>query len=270
VLPANGSSETINTIISNTAIKEFHVGGRVACEGYIAKYNAAQEEFIPGGGFNSSSEVSMWTNTSNGSSATPSWTYATDQFVEGSGSAKLTFTQSDGNNFPEISYIFSTPKDMSVWKRIYAQVRTTVAGGGNQSRTVSIRLTSGTAIRIYSLAGNTTTAPFNIEQWHILDFDIESPTSVAGTGVFDINNVNRISLRLQDGGNKSGSIWWDDVKLIGSIDILDKIYTPGQTVQLRFDPVVLFNTGDILYMFLRNNTGTASEFQISVSGVDIS
>jgi len=267
VLPANSSDTTITTVSTKTALKEFHVGGRGDCEGYIARYAPTGSEIITG--FNSIAQVAAWTNTSAGSSLTPSWTYVTDQFTEGTGSAKLTFTQSDGNNYPEISFIYSTPKDFSSWQRVTAKVRTTVATGGSQSRTVSIRLTSGTAIRIYSLTGTTTTSPFNVEQWHTLDFNIDSPSSVAGTGTFDIYNVDRISLRLQDGGNKSGSIWWDDVKLIGAIDIIQKIYTTGQTTQLVFDPVVIFEAGDQLYLKLQNNSTTSIECQISTSGVDI-
>lgn len=268
-LPANGYTEAQTTITTRTALKEFHIGGRAACEGFIANYQPTVEEYIPSGGFNSSGQVSAWTNTGGGSSGLLTWAYATDQFTEGTGSAKLTFTQSDQNNYPEITYTYSTPKDMSVWKRIQAKVRTTVAAGGAQSRTVQVRLTSGTAIRIYSVNGTTNTAPFSTEQWHTIDLDLESPSSIAGTGVFDINNVNSVSLRLQDGGNKAGSIWWDDVKLIGSFNILEKIYTPGVTTQLQFDPVIIFEVGQILYLFLKNNSATATEFQISTTGVNI-
>lgn len=268
-LSAGISSNVQETISSKTAVKEFHLGGRQSCEGFIAKYTPSAAEFIPSGGFNSSGDVSTWTNTGAGSSGLLTWAYATDQFVEGTGSAKLTFTQSDNNNYPEITYTYSTPKDMSVWKKIYANVRTTVAAGGSQTRTVQVRLTSGTAVRIYSITGTTAAVPFSIEQWHVIDMNLDSPSSIAGTGIFDINNVNSVSLRLQDGGNKAGSIWWDDVKLIGSFDILEKIYTLGQTTQLTFDPIIVFEIGDILYLSIKNNSSTAGEFQISTSGVSI-
>jgi hypothetical protein len=269
VLSAGASSFIQQTITNDTAIKELHLGGRNTCEGFLAKYSSGTNEFIPGGGFNSSGDVSSWTNSSAGSSAALTWTYATDQFVEGTGSAKLTFTQSDNNNYPEITYTFSTPKDMSVWKQIQAKARVTVAAGGSQTRTIQVRLTSGTAIRIYSITGTTTTAPFSTEQWHTILMDLDTPSSTAGTGVFDINNVNSISLRLQDGGNKAGSIWWDDVKLVGNFDIIDKIYTTGDTTQLNFDPVIVFTVGEIIYISLTNSSSATGEFQISTSGVSI-
>jgi hypothetical protein len=270
VVPAGGNTNTQQTITSRTAIKELHLGGRASCEGFLARYSAATTEQIPGGGFNSSLNVSSWTNTSLGSSALLSWSYATDQFVEGTGSAKMTFTQSDANNYPEITYTYSTPKDMSVWKQIYARVRVTVAAGGQQTRTVQVRLTSGTAVRIYSITATTTTAPFTTEQWLTIQSDLNTPSSTTGTGTFDINNVNSISLRLVDGGNKAGSIWWDDVKLLGNFNILEKIYTAvGDTIQLRFDPVIIFEVGEVVYLSLTNNSASSTEFQISTSGVDI-
>jgi hypothetical protein len=266
VYAANATSFQSFPITEITAIKEFHVGGKVGCEAILSKYNNLANELITG--FNSIGEVAAWTNTSNGSSLTPSWNYATDQFIEGTGSAKLIFTQSDANNFPEISFTFSVPEDYSKWRNISGRVRTTVATGGGQSRTVSIRIHSGTAIRIYQLAGTTNTPPFNTAQWHTINKEIEFPDSTAGTGVFDINNITRISLRLQDGGNKSGSIWWDDIKLTGEIDIVDKIYSSdGTTIQLAFDPVIVFQIGETLAVQVRNNTATAGEIQAAVSGV---
>ena len=269
VINAGASTTAQQLITTRTAIKELHVGGRGACEGFLAKFNSATTEFIPGGGFNSPANVASWTNTSIGSSAGAAWTYATDQFVEGTGSAKHTFTQSDVNNYPEITYTYPTAKDMSTWKKIFARVRTTVAAGGSQTRTVQVRLTSGTAIRIYAIVGTTITPPFSTEQWHTIDMDLDTPSSTAGTGTFDINNVNSVSLRLLDGGNKAGSIWWDDVKLTGSLTIIDKIYSPGQTTQLDFDPVIIFEIGETLYLSLTNTSASITEFQISSSGVDI-
>lgn len=270
VVAAGGNTTAQQTITLRTAMKEFHLGGRAACDGFLARYIAATIEQIPGGAFNSSANVSSWTNTGIGGSSALVWSYATDQFVEGTGSAKTTFTQSDASDYPELTYTFSTPKDMSVWKQIYARVRVTVAAGGAQSRTVQVRLTSGTAVRIYSIVGTTTTAPFATEQWHTIQSDLNAPSSTAGTGTFDINNVNSVSLRLIDGGNKTGSIWWDDIKLIGSFTILEKIYSnAGDTRQLQFDPVIIFEIGEVLYLSLTNNGVSSGEFHMSASGVDI-
>jgi hypothetical protein len=269
VLASNASTNTQQTIVSRTGIKELHLGGRASCEGFLAKYVAAATSQIPSGGFNSSGQVAAWTNTGIGASAVGSWAYATDQFVEGTGSAKYTFTASANNDYPELTYTYSTPFDMSGWKKINGRVRVTVAAGGAQTRTVQIRLTSGTAIRIYSITGTTNTAPFSTEQWQLIDIDLETPSSTAGTGTFDINNVNSVSLRLQDGGNKAGSIWWDDIKLVGSLDIIEKIYTPSDTNQLIFDPIIIFEIGETVYLSMTNNSATSTEIQISTSGVNI-
>ena len=268
VLTAGQSDSGAHTMVEDTAIKEVHLGGVVQCEGFIGKYNSSYSEVV--GTFNSSGEVSAWTNTSAGSSALLSWAYATDQSTEGTGSAKLTFTQSDTNNYPEITYTFPTAKDLSEVLKVSAQVRTTVAAGGNQTRTVQIRLTSGTAIRIWQIVGTTTTAPFSTEQWHTISGDLAAPHTTAGTGSFDINNVKSISLRLQDGGNKAGSIWWDNVKFYESVDIMEKIYSAaGTTTQVVFDPVLIFDAGESLYISSKNNSANTGEVQISVSGVKL-
>lgn len=256
-------------VTQDTAIKDFNFGGRGAGECTLAKYSPLTTEQIPGGGFNSSGNVSSWTLTGIGDSAVGSWSYATDQFTEGTGSAKYTFTKSDGNHYPEITYTWSTPKDFSEWRTIQGKVRVTVAAGGNQARTVQIRATSGTAVRIWQITGTTTTAPFSTEQWLTVVGDIESPSATAGTGSFDSTQVTSVSLRLTDGGNKTGSIWWDDIKLIGAVNIIQKIYSPGQTTSLNFDPVVIFNTNDNLLLILKNNDSTTREFQCVAAGVDI-
>jgi hypothetical protein len=268
VLAVGATDSGTYTMAENTAIKEVHVGGLVQCEGVLGKYNAAYSDVV--GAFNSSPQVAAWTNTSAGSSALLTWTYATDQFVAGTGSAKLTFTQSDNNNYPEITYTFPTVKDLSEVLKVSASVRVTVAAGGSQTRTVQIRLRSGTAIRIWQVVGTTTTAPFATEQWQTIGGDLSAPSTTAGTGTFDINNVDAISLRLVDGGNKAGSIWWDNVKFYESIDILEKIYSAaGTTTQTIFDPVLVFNSGESLYISMKNNSANTGEVQISASGVKL-
>jgi hypothetical protein len=252
-----------------TAFKEMHLGGRLACEGILGKYVAATKEFIPGGGFNSSGDVAMWTDTSLGDSLLVPWAFTAAQSTEGAGSVAKTFTKSSANHLPEITYNFSTPKNMTAWRYIKASVRVTVAAGGAQTRTVQLRIRSGTAIRIWQIAGTTTTAPFSTEQWQTITGELENPTAVAGTGTFDLSNVDAVSLRLVDGGDKTGTIYWDDAHLLGAINIVDKIYTPRQTTQLIFDPVVIFETTDVGILVMRNNDVSPSEFQLSASGVDI-
>lgn len=257
-----------HTLDSRAAFKELHIGGRVACEGSLARYHPSNIDLF--GGFNSIAQVAAWSNTSAGSSALLSWAYATDQFTEGTGSAKMTFTQSDNNNYPEISYTFPTPRDLSSWRYIKAQARVTVAAGGSQTRRVQVILRSGTATRIWEVAGTTTTPPFSTEQWHQITGEIENPTSVGGTGTFDINNVTGISLKLLDGGNKAGSIWWDNVHFYSEIELVDKIYSAnGTTIQIQLDPVNVFEIGEDFLMAIKNTSANTDEVQISVSGVNI-
>ena len=251
---------------ANTAIKEFHIGGRGPCEGILAKDLPSNQDII--GAFESPAAVAAWTNTGIGSSSGLTWAYATDQFFFGSASAKVTFTQSDGNNYPELTLTFSSPRDLSLWRYVNAAVRVTVATGGNQTRQVQIRLNSGTATRVYRILGSTTTAPFNTEQWHAISGEIETPHLLEGTGSFDINSVNSISLRLLDGGNKSGTIWWDYVRFTSEIQLVDKIYSSdGSTNQLRFDPVVPFTAGETLLIGIKNTGTLTTEIQGSASGV---
>lgn len=271
VISAQTARYYTSSIPTRTAIKEFHIGGRLACEGTLAKYVAATQNFIPGGGFNSNADLAQWTDTSVGDTLPVAWTITSAQFYAGSASVAKVFPKSDVNNYPEITYTYGTAQDWSVWRYIHAAVRVTVAAGGAQTRVVQVRVRSGTAIRIWQISGTTTTAPFTTEQWLVIQGQLETPDAVAGTGVFDINNVNSISLRLVDGGNKTGTIYWDDVRLFGAIEILDKIYSPtGQTTQLLLDPVEIFETTDTLLLTIRNNDATnASEFEVKASGVDI-
>jgi hypothetical protein len=259
------------SIATRTAIKEFHVGGRLACEGYIAKYVAATTSFISGGNFEIAGDLAQWTDTSVGDSVSPAWSITNAQAYAGSFSATKAFSKSDQNNYPELTYTYSSPQDWSSWRYIHAAVRVSVASGGSQTRTVSVRVRSGTSIRSWQITGTTVTAPFSSEQWLVIQGELEAPDAISGTGAFDINNVDSISLRLQDGGNKTGTIYWDDVRLIGAITILDKIYSPtGQTTQLILDPVEIFETTDTLLLTLRNNDAAlSSEFEIVASGVDI-
>jgi len=271
VLAASSVYAFTTNITQDTAIKEFTYGGRGPGEGMFGRYVAATEAFVPGGNFESASDVAMWTNTGNGDGALLTLTYSTAQAFTGTGSLKLgPATRSDQNHYPEITYTWSIPQNMDQWRYIQAYFYNFAPGGGAVTRTISIRLTDNAGnIRIYSVAGLTNTAPFNTNRWIQILGEIRIPTSQIGT-TFDINNVVSISLRMQDSGNKAyTAIYWDTVKTIGAIDIVQKIYTNGNTIPLQFDPVVLFNAGEAMYLALRNNDTTSKEFQLTVAGVDI-
>jgi hypothetical protein len=267
VLTAGVSILDSYTMTSKIAITDFRFGGRGIGQASLFRVNNSAIEFVPGGGFNSSSDVSMWTNAGNGSSSNLTWTYSTAQFIEGTGSASLTFTQSDNNNFPAIRYTWSSPKNVNEWEEISAHVRVTVAGGGAQSRRVQIILTDvNNATRIYEITGTANTAPFNTEQWLQILGVIDSPNSETGT--FDPYNVSSITLKLLDGGNKSGTIYWDNVRFLKSKQLIDRIYiSANQTTQLTINPVEIFETGEVLGIQYKNNDTTAREFTVIAKGV---
>lgn len=267
VVATNTSYFESFTMTNNIGLTDFHFGGRGIGQASISRYVDATTSQVPSGGFNSNGDVATWTNTGNGSSAGIAWVYATDQSTEGTGSAKHTFTQSDNNNYPAISYTWSSPQDFSLWRNILARVRVTVAAGGQQSRTVSIILTdSGGGTRTYSITGTTTTAPFSTEQWQTITGDIRNPTSESGT--FDIFNVISIQLKLQDGGNKTGSIWWDDVELQGALTLIERIYIPGNaTSQIIVNPAQTLSIGEVLMLIIRNNDASSKEFTAVAQGM---
>lgn len=253
---------------ANLVLKELSVGGRVACETTVATYVAATTQQLPGGGFNSSGDVALWTNTSIGDSALTGWSYDTGQFTEGTGSATKSFPKSDSNNYVELTYTWGSAQNLSAWRYINSQVRVSVAAGGTQTRTVQLRLTSGTAVRIWQITGTTTTSPFNVEQWLPIVADIKNPEALAGAGTFDVNSVNSISLRLFDSRNKTGQIWWDDIKFSGAITMIDKIYSgDGTTIFKKFNPVVSVTSGQTILLMTRNNSATTAEIQAETIGV---
>lgn len=268
VLAAGATSYSVNTMTDDIAISDFHFGGRGPGQAAIFRTDLSYSALVPSGGFNSSGDVSTWTNTSIGSSAGISWVYNTAQSTEGSGSASHTFTQSDQNNYPEITYTWSTPQDFNAYRYIIAQARVTVAAGGSQTRTISIILEDvNAATRTYSLSGTTTTAPFSTEQWHTITGDIESPTS--STGTFDSYNVSKIHLRLQDGGNKTGTIYWDNVHFEDSMELIERIYIDAnRTFQLIVNPVELFSVGETLTLRFKNNDSVSREFTATAKGVE--
>lgn len=260
------------TIFSNTEISQdlnlvsLIAGGRGPFQVSLYRVDINGAESIPGGGFNSSGDVSQWTNASLGDSAAGSWSYSTAQAYEGTGSALFTFTKSDSGDAVQIRHTFLTPKDFAEWRYIGARAYVTVAGGGSTSRTLSIVLTDANgATRTFSLSGTTTTAPFNVAQWNQILGEISNPTSESGT--FDVHNVVSITLRLQDGADKTGSIYWDQVQFTQSQElILEAFGSANSTVQLNFDPLEAFTDTETLGIEIKNNDSVSREFDATARG----
>jgi hypothetical protein len=267
VVSAGTTVTNTYTMTDDIALVDFHFGGRGIGQASLFRCTEGITEQLPGGGFNSSGDVSQWTNAGIGSSSGLTWSYTTAQQAEGTGSATTTFTQSDSNNFPAIKYTYSTPKNMNTWRYISAKVRVTVAAGGVQTRTVSIILTDiGGNTRTFSVAGTTTTAPFSTEQWVTILGEIENPTATVGT--FDIYNVASVTLKLLDGGNKAGTIYWDDIEFVTSQELIERIYIEANsTFQLVLNPAELFDIGEVLCLQYKNNDATSKEFTVTAKGV---
>ena len=248
-------------IITNTAIKEFHFGGTGGGNCILGKYLAGNSSLLFG--FNSTTEVSQWASTS----LNPiTFAYSTAQAFEGTGSVAVTFTQSDNNNYPELTYTYATPTDYTGWRYISGQFYQTVSTGGSVSRTISIRLTDVFGnIRVYQSAFTTTTTA----GWQPILVELNNPSSQTGT-TFDITQIASVKLRMVDGANRAGTVYWDAIKLVGQIDIVDKIYSSsGDTRQLNFDPIKKYLAGEVLILIATNTTAASNEYFASASGVDI-
>lgn len=269
VLAAGASTFTTYTMVADIALIDFHFGGRGIGQASVLRIVPATTEQVPGGGFNSSGDVALWTNTSTTTLTAPSPDYSTVQAYEGTGSLRQIFTQSAGNTLPQMDYTWGnvTPKDCSQWRYISAQFYNPVAAGGSQSRTISIILTdvNGNS-RTYSVTGTTVAAPFATAQWINILGEIEVPTSESGT--FDVYNVASLRLQLKDGGNKSGTLYWDDVKFIGAQTLIERIYIDAnRTFQLILNPVELFSTGEVLGLLYKNNDVASKEYTATAKGV---
>jgi hypothetical protein len=270
IVPAGITNLYTENIVKKTAIREFTFGGRRVGEGILGKYFENNQLLVPGGNFNSPADVALWTNTGNGDGSSLILSYSTVQAFEGTGSLRLgPATKSDANHFPEISYFYPTPISLDSWRYVTARFYNNPASGGSVTRTISIRLLDSSGrVAIYSISGPTTAAPFNTAGWIQILGQLITPTSIAAD--FDMNSISRISLRMQDSGNKSyTAIYWDNVFYYGEIDIIQKIYSNGPSIRFPFDPIVQFDVGDVIYLAIKSNDVAAAEFQITAAGVDI-
>lgn len=263
VVSAGSAEYYTKPIVARTAMREFTFGGRGVGEATLGRYVDATTQSVNNvGSMETDAEVTAWTDS--GLLPLTSKTRSTAQAYAGSSSMLLSFSKSDTNNYPEVTEAFPSPIDLSAWRYVSGAFYQTPSAGASVVRTVSIVLTSGTAKRFYSITLTSDTAA----QWFFIKTEIERPTSESGTG-FDVNNVSSISLRLVDSASRVGTIYWDAINFIGAVTIIQKIYTPGQTVRLSFDPVKVFDVGETLLLMIKNNDTAAKEFQATAAGVNI-
>ncbi len=266
VLSAGSSVWSTFVMVDDVALTDFSFGGRGAGKGCITKINTADSQLVPGGGFNSTADRNLWTYTglNAGAITAPSPDYSTVQSQEGTGSLRMIYASSDANRNHTMTYTWSTAQDMSLWRYVSARFfndATTAV-----TRTVSVILTDiNGATRFYSLSGTAGTTLASNTWLQILG-DLEIPTSETGT--FDIYNVISIGLRWVDSGNKSGTIYWDNVTLLQSIDIIECIYVSANTTsQLNLRPSKLLASGETLGLLIKNYDTSAKEFIITAKGI---
>lgn len=256
-------------VTQNMGIKNIIAGGDQNAYIQLAKYTAATVEFVPGGGFNSTSDIAMWTNTGVGDSSALTLNRDTTIFDEGTSSVRLDHTKSGNANYVQISYTWVTPKDFGAFRYLYSRFYNVRPAGGNTNRTISLIMTDLNGLtRTFSITGSNAigTVPFGNTGWITLGGEIKNPTS--NTTGFDVNNVSRIDLRMNDGANRAGSVYWDNVRFEGAVQVLFRaFFQASDTFQTTIDPVETFSNGETLTYIIKNNGATAGNFSVYSTGV---
>lgn len=267
VIAAQKTYYQTQTVSNNTAIKEFHFSGSSTSSAsasgvcVLSKYVDATLTTIFG--FNSVSEVNQWSNTGP-DPADQTYSYSTTQAYAGTGSAQCIFTQSDANNYAEFTHTYSSPTDYSDWRYITAGFYQQPSTGASVARTISIRLQDINGnIRVYQTAITTATTA----GWVDIKGELTNPASQTGT-TFDLTQISKISLRMVDASNRTGTVYWDRIRLEGQITTVDKICTSqGNTIQLKFDPIKSFSAGDVMLIAITNTSSNSFEYFTNISGV---
>jgi hypothetical protein len=182
---------------------------------------------------------------------------------------RLDFVKSDANNYPQITYTYPSPVDLRAWRYLISRFYNVRPAGGNTTRTLTIVLTDVSAqTRTYSITGNNAigTDPFGITGWVTLQAEILNPTTTSTT--FDLTNVASISLRMNDGANRAGSLWWDNVRFEGALtNLFRAFFQANSTFQTTIDPVEPFATGETLTYIIRNMGSSSGDFSVYSTGV---
>lgn len=253
---------------ANIGIKEFYAGGTGIGKQTLYLYVPANSVILPGGNFDSISDVAQWSWVTNG--GTGSIAYSTVQKYSGTGSCALTFTNSDSTKLQGVKYTYSTPADYSIYRYVSAQFYNTVSTGGAYTRTIAIILTDSNAItRTYSVAGLSTASPFNAAGWINILGDIENPTSSSAT-TFDSTLIASVELRMFDSANKSGTVYWDVIQLTGSLSSVFPIYHQQNTsFNIAIDPAAVVNSGQQILLAQKNNDTARKEYFALINAVAI-
>lgn len=243
------------------SLTTFYGGGENACRHSLIKHNAAGVQIVTNGDFESGAEVTAWAATT-GTFTAPTPDSNATQIKNGSFSMRWTYASS--STALARTQTFGSAQDFSGYRYIRAWFYNDGATAAN--RTLTITLISGTPTRLYSTGALALGSGLPSNAWYELIFDMESPTSTTGSG-FDMTAITGIRLTMQDSANKTGTVYWDYVRLVDSLDVRHRIYSAaGQTSALVLAPSEDFMAGDTIYLVTKNLGATKSEVTTITAG----
>jgi hypothetical protein len=251
------------SVTQNLSIKQMVAGGTGSGICTLAKYTAATNQFINEGDFeNASAFGTTWVASSPGTGLT-SFSQSTTQKVTGSNSGRVVYAKSDANNYVSVKQTYSS-LDLTGWRYITASFYHDTPVGAAVTRTVYITLTSSNGdTRSYTTTFLTTQAA----GWVTITGEIENPSSATGTG-FDPSDIISVELKFIDSSNRAGTIYWDTVKVSGSITAKLKLYWQANSnARIDINPVETFLNGETLLLIIKNSDTSRKEFSVFASGV---
>ncbi len=238
-------------------LTNFYTGGTAALRAGLATHDDTANSLVLNGGFENAGQVTPWAAVTGSVTATSSGV----QFQ--TGAASMAWAYSGSSTAIQRAQTFSPVLNLSTYR--YLRVYFFNDAATATTRTISVVLGSGSSTRTYSLSGALGTAPFTASTWILLECDLISPT--ADTAGFDLTAVGTIALKMQDANNKSGTVYWDDVRLVDSLVLKHRLYSVGQTAILNFEKPEQFAGDTKLYLATRNIAATAAEFFTCAQGV---
>ncbi len=243
------------------SVSSFYFGGAAAGRCTLAKHTTSTVTFVSNGDFENAGQITPWAAVT-GNFTPPSPDSNSTQFQTGAASMRWIYT----NSATALArrQTFGTAQDFSGYR--YIRVKFFHDAPAATTRTISIVLASGTSTRTYSLSGTAGTSPFTNNTWVTLTGELENPTSSTGTN-FDLTAITTITLQMQDAANRSGTVYWDTLRLEDQLDIKHRLYTStGDTVSAPLNPSETFLANETLYVIVRNLAATKNEFTAIAAG----
>lgn len=242
---------------------KFYAGGRGAGVAALIRHDAAVVNDVLNGAFESAPEVAAWAAVT-GTFTAPSPDLSTVQKFLGASSMRWIYSAS--TTMLRRQQTFATAMDITGHR--YLRVRFYNDGAVGTTRTLTIVLTSGTSTRTYTLTGTLGSAPFLSNVWLTMTCDLEFPTSTTGAA-FDPSVITAMSVAMQDGAARAGTVYWDAFRLEDSLASLHRVYFGAGTTAPAIDilPSDDIPAGGTLYLYTANLTNSRNEFTTVLKGV---